>query len=97
VINRHLHTVDALSIVAMQKPFAADQQSFAVHQNLFAVDQQLTGFDHCATTIDQRSTVGCVVIPVQDKSCPYRDPAGARSLYDNILVRLRPTPDTLTR
>jgi len=39
VINRHLHTVDALSIVTMQRPFVTDQQ--------------LTGFDHRATTIDQ--------------------------------------------
>jgi len=27
-------------------------------------------------------------------SCPRSDPADARSLRDNILVRLRPTPET---
>jgi hypothetical protein len=48
-----LHEVDALSIVAMQRPFATDQQSLAISQKLFAVDQQLTGFDRRATTIDQ--------------------------------------------
>jgi hypothetical protein len=64
---------------------------------VFAVNRFLTDLDQPSIVFDQRSIVDRLTIPVQDKSCPYSDPAGARSLYDNILVRLRPTPDTITR
>jgi hypothetical protein len=82
---------------ADQHPTVTHQQSFEVDQRARVADRFLTGFDRRATALDQQSIVGCVVIPVQDKSCPYSDPADARSLHGNILVRLRPTPDTITR
>jgi hypothetical protein len=82
---------------ADQHPTVTHQQSFAIDQKARVADRFLAGFDRRATALDQQSIGGCVVIPVQDKSCPYSAPAGARSLHDNILVRLRPTPDTTTR
>ena len=81
----------------LRQSFAADQRACASDRPPVVVEQFLMDFDQRSTAFDHNPFVGCVVIPVQDKSCPYSDPAGARSLYDNILGRLRPTPDTITR
>jgi hypothetical protein len=85
-----LHEVD-------QRPTVAGLRPFVISQKPCFADRLLTAFDQPSIVFDQRSIVDRLTIPVQDKSCPYRDPAGARSLHDNILVRLRPTPETITR
>ncbi len=53
------------------RPSTIDQQSFAIDQKPCVADRLLMGFDRRSTEFDHNSSADCLVIPVQDKSCPY--------------------------